>query len=81
MRRRKDAANPAGVENGKGRLDEVALFESATFDQEFAQEAEKLKLVTGERGVLGDELVNGAGNGIGKALEHLDAEDVSDEAD
>ena len=39
-------------------MDQVAFLHTAAINQEVAKEAEELKLVAGQRGMLGDELVN-----------------------
>ena len=45
------------MNDGKGSLDQVALLNATAMNEVVTEEVEELKLVAGERGVLGDELV------------------------
>src|ERR1700682_4581870 len=56
--RREDAANPAGMDDGKGCLDQVTLLNAAAMNKVVAQQIQELKLAARERTVFGDELVN-----------------------
>src|SRR6185369_28766 len=76
LRGRKDTANSAGVNDGEGCLDKIALLNAATINQKIAEDTEELKLMACERGVLSDELINRSRHGRGKALQNLNAEDV-----
>jgi len=63
---REDAADATRMEQRKGSLDEVALFDRAAVDQKITQQAEELELAAVEGGMLGSELIDEARNRIGK---------------
>ena len=61
---RKNAANPAGVDDGKWGLNQVALADAAAINQVIAEQIQELELMAVERGMLGNELVNRARNRV-----------------
>ena len=79
--RSEHAANPLGMNDGKGRLNEITLFDFFPFDDEVLQEAQKLQLPTVEIGVLGNKVIKGLGDGFGKAGEDFYAQDMANELD
>jgi hypothetical protein len=52
-------ANPLGMDDGKWRLDEIALFDCFPFDDEVFQESQKIQLSTVEIGMFGNDVIQG----------------------
>jgi hypothetical protein len=50
------------VNDGKGGLDEIALFDLFPLDDEFFEQPQEFQLAAVEVGVLGDELIKALGS-------------------
>ncbi|KAF5290036.1 hypothetical protein FQR65_LT20709 [Abscondita terminalis] len=81
IRRAEHAADTLRVDDREGGIDQVFLLHLFALDDDVLQQREELHLPTAQCGVGADELVEGGADFIREALQHFDAEDMTDELD